>query len=64
MVHGQCTMHDNKRADQVSTKRLVPIEDKVFLEEGYYAPPAAPSSPEPIPVPGPSTLLEISKEAE
>ena len=31
-------------------------------EEGYYTPPAAPLSPEPIPVPGPSTLPEVSKE--
>ena len=43
---------------------LVPIEDKIFLkEEGYFTLPAAPSSPEPIPVPpGPSTLPEVSKE--
>ena len=51
-----------KRADQEPTKRLVPIEDKIFLKEGYYTPPAAPSSPEPILVPGPSTLLEVSEE--
>ena len=31
-------------------------------EEGYYTPPAAPLSPEPILVPGPSTLPEVSKE--
>ena len=31
-------------------------------EEGYYTPLAAPLSPEPIPVPGPSTLPEVSKE--
>ena len=31
-------------------------------EEGYYTPPAALSSPEPILVPGPSTLPEVSKE--
>ena len=58
--HATC---GRKRSDRVSTKRLVPIEDKVFLkEEGYFTPPAAPSSPEPIPVPGPSTLPEVSKE--
>ena len=63
MVHGQCATHGRKRSDQVTTKRLVPIKDKVFLkEEGYYTPPAVPSSPEHIPVPGPSTLLEVSKE--
>ena len=63
VVCGQCAMCGCKRADRVSTKRLVPIEDKVFLkEEGYYTPLAVPSSPEPIPVPGPSTLLEVSKE--
>ena len=37
VVHGQCPTHGCKRSDQVSTKRLVPIEDKVFLkEEGYF----------------------------
>ena len=63
VVHEQHATRGRKRSDQVSTKRLVPIKDKVFLkEEGYYTPPAAPSSPEPIPVPGPSMLLEVSKE--
>ena len=63
VVQGQRATRGCKRSDQVSTKRLVPIEDKVFLkEEGYYTPPAAPSSPEPIPVPGPSMLPEVSKE--
>ena len=63
VVRGQRATHGRKRSDWVSTKRLVPIEDKAFLkEEGYYTPPAAPLSPEPIPVPGPSTLLEVSKE--
>src|SRR6202000_2965074 len=63
VVRGQRATRGHKRSDRVSTKRLVPIEDKVFLkEEGYYTPPAAPSSPEPIPFPGPSTLLEASKE--
>ena len=63
MIHGQCATRGRKRSDQVSTKRLVPIEDKVFLKkEGYFTPPAAPSSPEPIPVPGPSTLPEVSRE--
>ena len=63
VVRGQCATRGHKRSDRVSTKRLVPVEDKVFLkEEGYYTPPAAPSSPEPIPVPGPSTLPEVSKE--
>ena len=63
VVHGQHATHGCKRSDRVSTKRLVPIKDKVFLkEEGYFTLPAAPSSPEPIPVPGPSTLLEVSKE--
>ena len=39
----------HKRADRVPTKRLVPIEDKVFLkEEGYYTLLAVPLSPEPI----------------
>ena len=63
VVRGQCATPGCKRSDWVSTKRLVPIEDKVFLkEEGYYTPPAAPSSPEPIPVPGSSMLPEVSKE--
>ena len=63
MVHGQHVTCGHKRSDQVTTKRLVPIEDKVFLkEEGYYTLPAVPSSPEPIPVPGPSTLPEVSNE--
>ena len=63
VVRGQRAICGRKRSDRVSTKRLVPIEDKVFLkEEGYYTPPAVLSSPEPIPVPGPSTLLEVSKE--
>ena len=63
MVCGQHATRGHKRSDRVSTKRLVPIEDKVFLkEEGYFTPPAAPSSPEPIPVPSPSTLPEVSKE--
>src|ERR1700743_1105125 len=55
VVCGQCATRGCKRSDRVSTKRLVPIEDKVFLkEEGYYTPPAVPSSPAPLPVPGPS----------
>ena len=63
VVRGQRATRGHKRSDRVSTKRLVPIEDKVFLkEEGYYTPPAVLSSPEPIPVPGPSTLPEVSKE--
>ena len=63
VVCGQHATRGRKRSDWVSTKRLVPIEDKVFLkEEGYYTPPAALSSPEPIPVPGPFTLPEVSKE--
>ena len=63
VICGECVTHGHKRADQVSTKRLVPIEDKVFLkEEGYYTPPAAPSSPEPTLLPGPSTLPEVFKE--
>ena len=63
MVHGQRATRGCKRTDQVSTKRLVPIEDKIFSkEEGYYTPLAVPLSPEPIPVPGPSTLPEVSKE--
>ena len=63
VVCGQCVTHGCKRSDQVSTKRLVPIEDKVFLkEEGYYTLLAVPLSPEPIPVPGPFMLPEVSKE--
>ena len=63
MVCGQHATCGCKRADWVPTKRLVPIEDKVFLkEEGYFTLPAVLLSPEPIPVPGPSTLLEVSKE--
>ena len=63
VVRGQRVTCGRKRSDRVPTKRLVPVEDKVFLkEEGYYTPPAAPLSPEPIPVPGPSTLPEVSKE--
>ena len=63
VVRGQRATGGRKRSDRVSTKRLVPIEDKVFLkEEGYYTLPAVLSSPEPIPVPGPSTLPEVSKE--
>ena len=63
VVRGQHATHGCKRSDRVLTKRFVPIKDKVFLkEEGYYTLPAAPSSPEPIPVPGPSTLPEVSKE--
>ena len=63
VVREQRATHGCKRSDRVSTKRLVPIEDKIFLEEeGYYTPPAAPSSPEPILVPGSSTLPEVSKE--
>ena len=59
----QHATHGRKRSDRVSTKRLVPIEDKVFSkEEGYFTLLAAPLSPEPIPVPGPSMLLEVSKE--
>ena len=65
VVWGQRATCGCKRSDRVLTKRLVPIEDKVFLkEEGYYTLPAAPLSPEPIPVPGPSTLLEVSKECQ
>ena len=63
VVRGQCATRGRERSDRVSIKRLVPIKDKVFLkEEGYHTPPAAPSSPEPIPAPGPSTLPEVSKE--
>ena len=63
VVRGQRATRGCKRSDRVSTKRLVPIKDKVFLkEEGYYTPPAVLSSPEPILVPGPSMLLEVSKE--
>ena len=63
VVHGQHATHGHKRSDWISTKRLVPIKEKVFLkEEGYYTPLAALSSPEPIPVPGPSMLPEVSKE--
>ena len=63
VVCGQHATCGCKRSDRVSTKRLVPIEDKVFLkEEGYFTLPAALLSPEPIPVPGPSTLPEVSKE--
>ena len=63
VVRGQRATCGCKRSDWVSTKRLVPIEDKIFLkQEGYFTPPAAPLSPEPIPVPGPSTLPEVSKE--
>ena len=63
VVRGQHATHGCKRFNRVSTKRLVPIEDKIFLkEEGYFTLPAAPSSPEPIPAPGPSTLPEVSKE--
>ena len=63
MVHEQHVMCGHKRADQVPTKRLVHIEDKIFLkEEGYFTPPAVLSSPEPILVPGPSTLPKVSKE--
>ena len=52
VVCGQRATRGRKRSDWVSTKRLVPIEDKVFLkEEDYYTLPAAPSSPEPILVP-------------
>ena len=47
VIRGQCVMCGCKQADWVSTKRLVPIEDKTFLkEEGYYTPLAAPLSPE------------------
>src|ERR1700743_1278648 len=61
VVCGQRATRRHKRSDQVLTKKLVPIEDKIFLkEEGYFTPPAAPSSPEPIPVPGLSTLPEVS----
>ena len=63
VIRGQRATCGRKRSDQISTKRLVPIKDKVFLkEEGYFTPPAALSSPEPIPVPGPSMLPEVSKE--
>src|ERR1700743_2176104 len=33
VVCGQCATRGCKRSDRVSTKRLVPIEDKVFLKE-------------------------------
>ena len=63
VVRGQRATRGRKRSDRVPTQRLVPIGDKIFLkEEGYFTPPAVPSSPEPIPVPGPSTLPEVSKE--
>ena len=63
VVRGQCATRGHKRSDWITTKRLVPIEDKVFLkEEGYYTRPTALLSPEPIPVPGPSMLPEVSKE--
>ena len=63
VVCGQHATCGHKRSDRVLTKKLVPIKDKVFLkEEGYFTPPAVPSSPEPIPVPGPSMLPEVSKE--
>ena len=63
VVFGQHVTRGCKRSDWVSTKRLVPIEDKVLLkEEGYYTLLAALLSPEPIPVPGPSMLPEVSKE--
>ena len=63
MIRGQRATCGRKRSDRISTKRLVPIEHKVFLkEEGYFTLPAVPSSPEPVPVPGPSTLPEVSKE--
>ena len=65
VVHGQRATDGRKRVDRVPTERLVPIEDKVFLkEESYFTLPAVPSSPEPIPVPGPSMLSEVSKEVE
>ena len=63
MVCGQRATRGCKRADWFSTKRLVPIKDKVFLKkEGCYTLPAVLSSSEPIPVPGPSMLPEVSKE--
>ena len=63
IIRGQHATCGHKGPDWVSTKRLVPIKDKVFLkEEGYFTLPAAPSSPEPILVPGPSTFPEVSKE--
>ena len=63
VICGQRATRGCKRSDRVSTKRLVPVEDKVFLkEEGYFTPLAALLSPEPISVPGPYTLPEVSKE--
>ena len=63
VVCGQHATCGCERANWVPTKRLVPIEDKAFLkEEGYYTLPAVPSSLEPVLVPGPSTLPEVSKE--
>ena len=63
MVCGQHVTLGCKRVDWVSTKRLVPIEDKHFLkEEGYYTSLAVPLSPEPILVPGLFMLPDVSKE--
>ena len=63
VICGQHMMQGHKKADQVSSKKLVPIVDNVFLkEEGYFTPPACPTSLEPILVLCPSTLLEVSKE--
>src|SRR6202000_3489233 len=37
VVCGQCVTRSCKRSDRLATKRLVPIEDKVFLKgKGYY----------------------------
>ena len=33
VIHGQCATRGCKRSDRVSTKRLVPIKDKIFLKE-------------------------------
>ena len=47
----------------IQPKRLVPIEEKVFLkEEGYFTPPTFLFNPKPIPVPDLSMLPEVSKE--
>src|ERR1700743_2303186 len=63
VVCGQRATRGRKRSDRVSTKRLVPIEDKVFLkEEGYFTPPAALSGPEPLPVTRLLQPPEVSKE--
>ena len=53
--------------EKSTSKRLVPIEYKVFLEEeGYFTLPTHSSSLELIPVPCPSMVLlnTVSKEAK